>query len=42
MTRYIIHFFGALYTNSIHAPNIEEAMNRAMEKYDNVSHVEEA
>ena len=41
MTKYIIHFFGGTYTEIINAPNVETAMERAMDKYDSVSHVEE-
>ena len=42
MTKYLIHFMGTLWTETIYAPNAETAMERAMDKYDNVSHVEEA
>ena len=41
MTKYIVHFFGSMWTEIIYAPNAENAMHKAMEKYDNVSHVEE-
>ena len=44
MTRYIIHFVGTMSTESIHAPNIETAEERAEDKYFNriISHIEEA
>ena len=42
MTKYYIHFFNSTVTDIIYAPNAEEAMSRAMDKYDTVSHVEEA
>lgn len=41
MTSYIIHFMNSTVTTVIRAPNAETAMDRAMIKYDNVSHVEE-
>lgn len=41
MTRYYIHFYNSNVCEIISAPNAETAMERAMEIYDNVSHVEE-
>jgi len=41
MTKYKVHFYNAIFTYVIHAPNIDIALDRANEKYDNVSHVEE-
>jgi len=41
MTRFYIHFFNSNVLGIIYAPNAETAMERAMEIYDNVSHVEE-
>ena len=41
MTKYLIHFFNSSVTTIISAPNAETAMERAMEIYNNVSHVEE-
>lgn len=41
MTRFYIHFYNSNVLETIYAPNAETAMVRAMEIYNNVSHVEE-
>ena len=41
MTKYLIHFMNSICEEFIYAPNAETAMERAMEIYDNVSHIEE-
>jgi len=41
MNKYLIHFMNSNVTETIRAPNAETAMERAMDKYDYVSHVEE-
>lgn len=43
MNRYLVYFEGKHYNGSLHAPNIDTAMDRAIEKYDFeiVTHIEE-